>query len=176
MLERWAGGENNRTELVCWSQRSLLLLIISDLAHNALATLVQLEDLHWHLSILARAAVLGGFFTRTPSTRMLLPTSKEINRQMAHLETSKTVNTQWILKDLYCGPRIILSYSECGCVLPGGVQGNKALARVNGVYALCCRAVAKYSMGANIRVAFFGLLLARKTTILKCCLNLIRSW
>lgn len=37
--------KNNRTELESRSERNLLLLIISNLAHNALATLVQLEDL-----------------------------------------------------------------------------------------------------------------------------------
>jgi hypothetical protein len=54
--------------------------MISDLAHNALATLIQLEDLDRHLSTPTRAVVLGGVFAGTPSTRMLLATSKEINR------------------------------------------------------------------------------------------------
>jgi hypothetical protein len=54
--------------------------MISDLAHNALVTLIQLEDLDRHLSTPTRAAVLGGVFAGTPSTRMLLTTSKEINR------------------------------------------------------------------------------------------------
>jgi hypothetical protein len=63
--------------------------MISDFANNALAALIQFEDLDRHLSIPTRATVLGGVFAEPPSTRMLLTTSKKVNRQMTHLETLK---------------------------------------------------------------------------------------